>query len=117
MIKENTVIFGDCLSLMPQIPSKSVDMVLCDLPYGITKNSWDNVIPLELLWQEYERVVKDNGVVVFTVNQPFTSCLITSNIKLFKYSRKTILESTRVAFASRASFRSARFEMCKTAKI
>lgn len=86
MIKENTVIFGDCLNLMPQIPSKSVDMVLCDLPYGITQNSWDSVVPLELLWQEYERVVKDNGVVVLTANQPFTSFLITSNIKLFKYS-------------------------------
>lgn len=49
MIKENTVIFGDCLNLMPQIPSKSVDMVLCDLPYGITQNSWDSVVPLELL--------------------------------------------------------------------
>lgn len=86
MIKENTVIFGDCLNLMPQIPSKSVDMVLCDLPYGITQNSWDSVVPLELLWQEYERLVKDNGAVVLTANQPFTSFLITSNIKLFKYS-------------------------------
>ncbi|NDE18882.1 MAG: site-specific DNA-methyltransferase, partial [Alphaproteobacteria bacterium] len=55
-------------------------------PYGITQNSWDSVIPLELLWQEYERIIKDNGVVVLTANQPFTSFLITSNIKLFKYS-------------------------------
>lgn len=74
---------GDCLELMKQIPDKSVDMILCDLPYGTTQNKWDTVIPLESLWRQYRRICK--GAVVLTSAQPFTSVLILSNISEFKY--------------------------------
>ena len=76
---------GDCLELMPSIEDKSVDMILCDLPYGTTACKWDTIIPFEPLWKEYERVIKDNGAVVLTASQPFTSILVNSNLKLFKY--------------------------------
>ena len=76
---------GDCLELMKDIPDGSVDMILCDLPYGTTACKWDTVIPFEPLWVQYERVIKDNGVVVLTASQPFTSRLVMSNTKLFKY--------------------------------
>lgn len=81
----NKVIEGDCLEVMKGIPSKSIDMVLCDLPYGTTQNKWDSVIPLDLLWKEYRRIVKDNGVVVLTSQGIFTAKLILSNEKWFKY--------------------------------
>lgn len=86
MTKLDSIILGDCLDIMTRIPSKSVDMVLCDLPYGITQNKWDSTIPLDLLWHEYKRIVKENGAMVFTANQPFTSSLIASNKGFFKYS-------------------------------
>lgn len=76
---------GDCLELMKAIPDKSIDMILCDLPYGTTACKWDKVIPFEPLWQEYERIIKDNGAIVLFGSQPFTSKLICSNLKLFKY--------------------------------
>lgn len=76
---------GDCLELMAQIPDGSVDMVLCDLPYGITACKWDSVIPFEPLWTHYKRVVKKNGAIVLTAAQPFTTALISSNIGAFKY--------------------------------
>lgn len=79
------VIEGDCLKVMAQIPDKSIDMVLCDLPYGTTQNHWDSVIPLDLLWQQYERIIKDNGAIVLTSQGVFTAKLILSNEKLFKY--------------------------------
>lgn len=69
----------DCLELMSHIPDKSVDMVLCDLPYGITECSWDEVIPFEPLWSHYKRVIKDNGVVVLFSSQPFTNDILNSN--------------------------------------
>lgn len=81
----NNVIQGDCLDILPLIPSKSIDMILCDLPYGTTQNKWDSVIDLEKLWKEYERVIKDNGVIVLTSQGVFTAKLILSNEKLFKY--------------------------------
>ena len=77
---------GDCLEVMKQIPDKSIDMILCDLPYGCTKNNWDSVIPFEPLWEQYNRVIKDNGAIVLFGNQPFTSLLVTSNLKMFRYS-------------------------------
>lgn len=80
----NTVTQGDCLEVMRQIPDKSVDMILCDLPYGTTACKWDSVIPFDPLWAEYERVIKPNGAIVLTAAQPFTSALIMSNPKLFK---------------------------------
>jgi len=82
---ENRVIEGDCLEVMNDIPSKSIDMVLCDLPYGTTQNHWDSVIPLGQLWAHYERIIKDNGVIVLTGQGQFTANLMLSNPKLFKY--------------------------------
>ena len=76
---------GDCLELMKDIPDGSVDMILADLPYGTTACKWDAVIPFEPLWEQYERVIKDNGAIVLFGSQPFTSALIMSNPKLFRY--------------------------------
>ena len=76
---------GDCLVEMDKIADKSIDMILCDLPYGTTQIKWDIIIPFEPLWKHYERVIKDNGVIVLTASQPFTSALVMSNPKLFRY--------------------------------
>jgi len=76
---------GDCLELMNGIKDKSVDMILADLPYGTTACSWDSVIDLDKLWLQYERVIKDDGAIVLTGSQPFTTQLIDSNKELFKY--------------------------------
>ena len=76
----------DCLEGMKKIDDKSIDMILCDLPYGTTACKWDTVIPFEPLWEQYERVIKDNGAIVLTASQPFTTALINSNIKYFRYS-------------------------------
>lgn len=76
---------GDCLELMREIPDGSVDMVLCDLPYGTTQNKWDSVIPFEPLWEQYWRVCKPNAAVVLTAAQPFTSALVMSQVRYFKY--------------------------------
>lgn len=76
---------GDCLELMKNIPNKSVDMILCDLPYGTTCNAWDKKIDLNSLWTNYNRIIKDNGAIVLHCQQPFTSELIMSNVKNFKY--------------------------------
>lgn len=76
---------GDCLERMKEIESGTVDMILCDLPYGTTCCSWDAVIPFEPLWAEYERVIKENGAIVLFAAQPFTAVLATSNLKLFRY--------------------------------
>lgn len=76
---------GDCLEVMKNIPDKSVDMVLCDLPYGITQNKWDKIIPFDKLWEQYHRCVKDNGAIVLFSMMPFTAELVMSNQKEFKY--------------------------------
>ena len=76
---------GDCLELMKDIPDKSIDMILCDLPYGTTACKWDVIIPFEPLWKQYNRIIKDNGAVVLFGSQPFTSKLIQSNLKNFRY--------------------------------
>ena len=81
----NKVVQGDCLEVMQSIPDKSVDMILCDLPYGTTQNKWDSVIDLQKLWTEYERIIKDDGAIVLTSQGVFTAKLILSNEKLFKY--------------------------------
>lgn len=81
----NKVLHGDCLDWMGRIEDKSIDMILCDLPYGTTSCKWDAVIPFEPLWVEYERVIKDNGAIVLTAAQPFTSALVMSSPKMFKY--------------------------------
>lgn len=76
---------GDCLELMKNIPDKSIDMILCDLPYGTTSCSWDIIISFEPLWEQYNRIIKDNGVIALFGNEPFSSCLRLSNIKYYKY--------------------------------
>ena len=81
----NTVLQGDCLELMKDIPDKSIDMILCDLPYGTTACKWDTIIPFEPLWEQYKRIIKDNGAIVLTASQPFTSALVMSSVKWFKY--------------------------------
>ena len=82
---QNKVIYGDCLEVMPTLPDKSIDMILCDLPYGTTACKWDIVIPFEPLWKEYKRLIKDNGAIVLTASQPFTSALVMSNPDMFRY--------------------------------
>ena len=76
---------GDCLELMKNIPDKSIDMILCDLPYGTTACKRDTVIPFEPLWEQYNRIIKDDSAIVLFGSQPFTSTLIMSNLKMFKY--------------------------------
>lgn len=78
------LIHGDCLEVMKSIPERSIDLILCDLPYGTTQNKWDSVIPFDELWVQYRRVCK--GLIVLTAAQPFTSALIMSNQKDFKYT-------------------------------
>ena len=78
---------GDCLEIMKDIEDKSVDMILCDLPYGCTaRNKWDVIIPFNELWEQYKRVIKDNGAIVLFGKQPFTSLMITSNPKMYRYN-------------------------------
>ena len=76
---------GDCLERMKEIPDGSVDAVICDPPYGTTACKWDSIIPLKPMWEQLKRVIKPNGAIVMTASQPFTSILVTSNLKLFKY--------------------------------
>jgi len=76
---------GDCLELMKDIQDKSIDMILCDLPYGTTQNKWDIIIPFKPLWKSYNRIIKDNGAIVLTASQPFSSALVMSNPTMFKY--------------------------------
>lgn len=76
---------GDCLKLMQDIPDKSIDMILCDLPYGTTACKWDNIIPFDKLWEQYNRIIKNNCAIVLFGSQPFTSNLIHSNINNFKH--------------------------------
>ena len=78
------ILLGDCLELMKDIPNGSIDMILADLPYGTTACKWDTIIPFDKLWEQYERLIKPNGVIALTATQPFASLLITSNLKLFK---------------------------------
>ena len=76
---------GDCLELMKEIPDGSVDMILCDLPYGTTKNKWDSVLPLDKIWAQYERIIKKRGAICLFAQTPFDKILGVSNIKLLKY--------------------------------
>ena len=76
---------GDCLEAMKSIPDKSIDMILCDLPYETTRNRWDKMIDLEKLWEQYERIIKDNGAIVLFAQTPFDKVLGVSNLKLLRY--------------------------------
>jgi len=98
IFEKNKTYLGDCLDIMPQLPDGIFDMILCDLPYGTTYCEFDGVlknmdkynkksiVDLDKLWKEYERLIKPNGAIVLTASQPFTSVLVSSNYKLFKYS-------------------------------
>jgi DNA modification methylase len=77
---------GDCLEKMKEIPDGSVDMILTDPPYGTTACKWDSIIPLEQMWEQLKRIIKPNGAIAMTASQPFTSVLVGSNLKMFKYS-------------------------------
>lgn len=81
----NNIYLGDCLDLMGKIGDKSIDLIFADLPYEVTNQPWDNIIPFDQLWVHYERIIKDNGAMVFTATEPFRTKLISSNFKLFKY--------------------------------
>jgi site-specific DNA-methyltransferase (adenine-specific) len=82
---KDRVILGDCLDILPRLPEGSIDMVLCDLPYGCTACSWDTRLPLDRLFAEYRRIVKENGAIVLTATQPFTTALINAAPDLFRY--------------------------------
>ena len=83
---DNTwLMLGDCLERMKEIPDGSVDMVLTDPPYGTTACKWDSIIPLEPMWEQLKRVIKPNGAIVMTASQPFTTTLISSNMRMFRY--------------------------------
>ncbi len=82
----NKVYQGDCLEVMKNIDDKSINMILCDLPYGTTACKWDTVIPFEPLWEQYKRIIKNNGAIVLTASQPFTSALVMSSKDMFKYA-------------------------------
>tara|TARA_Y100000114_G_scaffold111027_1_gene104777 strand:- start:2935 stop:3708 length:774 start_codon:yes stop_codon:yes gene_type:complete len=79
------LLHGDCLELMKNIEDQSIDMILCDLPYGTTACKWDTVIPFDLLWHQYERIIKTNGAIVLFGQEPFSSHLRLSNLNLYKY--------------------------------
>ena len=81
----NKLYKGDCLEILPTFPDHSIDMVLADLPYQITANKWDIIIPLEPLWVEYKRLIKPNGIIALTASQPFTSLLVMSNLEMFRH--------------------------------
>lgn len=81
----NDILHGDCLEIMKEINDGSVDMILADLPYGITSNNWDSIIPIESLWYHYWRILKQNGIIALTASQPFASVLVVSQIKNFKH--------------------------------
>ena len=88
---------GDCLELMKDIPDKSIDMILCDLPYGTTACKWDIVMPFDKLWEQYNRIIKDNGAIVLFGSEPFSSKLRMSNLKNYKYDWKW-LKSRKTGF-------------------
>lgn len=81
----NTIHHMDGIAGMKELPDKSVDMILCDLPYGVTQNKWDVIIPFDELWAEYTRVIKDRGAIVLTATKPFSALLLASNPKLYRY--------------------------------
>jgi len=90
LLEINKIYNMDCLEGMKYIDDKSIDMILCDLPYGTTSCKWDTIIPFEPLWEQYERIIKDNGAIVLFGSEPFSSYLRLSNIKLYKYDWKWI---------------------------
>jgi site-specific DNA-methyltransferase (adenine-specific) len=96
------VIEGECLEAMKDIPSGSIDMVLTDPPYGTTACKWDSIIPLDEMWAHLKRIIKPNGAIVMTASQPFTTLLISSNLKMFKYC--WVWQSNRAANFAQAPY-------------
>ncbi len=84
-VSGSTFVNADCFDVFPFIKDKSIDAIICDLPYGTTACKWDTIIPFEPLWEQYKRIIKDNGAIVLFGSQPFTSALVMSNPKWFKY--------------------------------
>ena len=84
-VSGSTFVNADCFDVFPFIEDKSIDAIICDLPYGTTACKWDSILPFDKLWEQYERIIADNGAIVLTAQQPFTSALIMSNTKLYKY--------------------------------
>lgn len=80
-----SLLAGDCLESMLRLKDQSIDLILCDLPYGTTQCAWDSIIPLDLLWEQYSRLIKPKGVIALTAMQPFTSLLVASNLQMFRY--------------------------------
>jgi len=85
MLEKNKIYHGDCIVLMDNVDNKSINMILCDLPYGNTECKWDNIINLKLLWNQYKRIIKDTGIIVLTCTEPFTSFLLEDGKDIFKY--------------------------------
>ena len=85
-VSRSTLFWADCFDVFPSIPDKSIDAIIADLPYGTTACKWDSVLPFDKLWEQYERIIKPNGAIVLTASQPFTSALIMSNPKLYRYN-------------------------------
>ena len=85
MFELNKIYNAEAIEFMSQLPDNSVDMILCDLPYGTTACKWDNIIPFDKLWEQYERIAKDNTAIVLTAQTPFDKVLGASNLKLLKY--------------------------------
>ena len=86
MLEINKIYNEDCLEGMKKIDAQSIDLILCDLPYGTSASSWDKALPMDLLWKEYKRIIQPNRAIVLFSQQPFTSLLITSNIEMWKYN-------------------------------
>ena len=103
-IKTNnySIYHGDCLEVMKDIPDNSIDMILCDLPYQITGMKWDKVIPFNKMWEQYERIIRNDGAIVLFANNPFASALVMSNPKLFRY--EWIWDKTRGANFQQANY-------------
>jgi site-specific DNA-methyltransferase (adenine-specific) len=84
-VSRSTLFWADCFDVFPSIPNKSIDAIIADLPYGTTACKWDSILPLDKLWQEYKRILKDSGCIVLTATNPFAAALIMSEPKMFKY--------------------------------
>jgi site-specific DNA-methyltransferase (adenine-specific) len=84
LVRRSVLFHDDCFNILSNIENESIDLILCDLPYGTTKCKWDNILPFDKLWAEYERIIAKNGAIVLTAKQPFTSVLVNSNLKLYR---------------------------------
>ena len=84
-VSHSTLVNADCFDVFPFIEDKSIDAIICDLPYGTTENKWDSVLPLDLLWQQYRRIIKDNGIIILFAQSPFDKVLGCSNLEWLKY--------------------------------